>query len=76
MLNKTLGSLFLASLTQTDELKKVVFDLKPGLQGEPLFQLVKVMTNEINNCTALRANEVVVVPRSTDCVAMAATPSV
>jgi hypothetical protein len=61
VLAKILGCRFLARLAQTNELKQVVFNLKPGLLRQPLLQFTEVMASKINDCTTVRANQVVVV---------------
>jgi hypothetical protein len=63
----------LAGLTQAGKLKKVVVYSEPALSGEPFLQLAEVISCEIHHLTTVRANQVVVVLRSTDCIAVADT---
>ncbi len=71
MLGKILGRLFLAGSAETNELKQVAINLKPGLLGQPLLQFTEIVTGEIDNLAAVGADYVMMVPWSTDCVAAA-----
>jgi len=66
--------LFLAGLAQTDELKQMVYDLKTGFQGQPLFQSAEVIAGKVNNPAAVGTDQVMVGPGGTNRVAAAATP--
>jgi len=66
----------LAGLAQTGELKQAAVYSEPTLLGEPFFQFAKIMTGEINNSTAVGADQVVVMLWSTNCVAVTAASGV
>lgn len=66
----------MTGLAEPNELKQVTIYSEPGLVGEALLHFSQFTVGEINNPTAVRANQVVVVPWGTNCVAVAATSSV
>ncbi len=77
MLNRTLsGFFFLTGLTETNELKQVTIYPEPGLLDEALSHFPQIATGEISNPAAIGADQVVVVPWSTNCIAVAAASGV
>ena len=76
MLNKVLCDFLLADLAEANEFKQVAIYSESCLLGETLLRLLQFTAGEINNLTAVRANQVVMMPRSTNCVAATAPPCV
>jgi len=73
---KALGGFFLAGLAETNEFKQVAIYSKSCLLGEALLRFLQFATGEINDFAAVRANQVVMMPWSTNCVAAAAISGV
>jgi len=69
--DKILCCFFLAGLAETEELKQVAVYSESALLREALLQFAKIMASEINNCTAVGTNQMVVVLWGTNCVAVA-----
>ena len=63
---------FLAGLAETSELQQVAVNSESTLPGKPFFQFAEIMAGEINNSTAVGADQVVVMLWSTNCVAVTA----
>ncbi|MBA7679416.1 hypothetical protein ES703_87708 [subsurface metagenome] len=76
MLNKILCDSLLAGLAKTNEFKQVVIYSESCLLGEALLCFLQFTTGEINDSAAIRANQMVMMPWSTNCVAAAATSGV
>jgi len=76
VLNKVLYDFLLAGLAETNEFKQVTIYSKSCLLGEALLRFLQFTTGEINDLAAVRTNQVVMMPRSTNCVAAAATSGV
>ena len=76
MLGKILGCFFLAGLAETSELKQVTVYSEPGLLGQALLHLPQFKPGEINHRATVGANQVVVMPWGTNCVAAAAISGV
>lgn len=53
-------SYLLAIRTATEELKKVSLSLEAGLLRQPLLQFAKITVGEVNDSTAIRADQVMV----------------
>jgi len=66
----------LAGLAKTNEFKQVAIYSESCLLGEALLHFLQITTGEINDSTAVGANQVVVMPRRTNCVAAAAISGV
>ncbi len=71
MLNKVLGYILLAGLAEANEFKPVVIYSKSCLLGETLLRFPQCTTGEINDLVAVGANQVVMMPWGTNCVAAA-----
>ena len=71
MLNKILYDFLLAGLAEANEFKQVVIYSESCLLGEALLRFLQITTGEINNFAAVRANQVVMMLWSTNCVAAA-----
>ena len=71
MLNKVLCYFLLAGLADADEFKPVVIYSKSCLSGDALLRFLQFTTGEINDFAAVGANQVVMMPRGTNCVAAA-----
>jgi len=76
VLNKILCDFLLAGLAEANEFKQVVIYSESCLLGEALLGFLQFTTGEINNFAAVRANQVVMMSWSTNCVAAAAISSV
>jgi len=63
-------------LAETNEFKQVTIYSEPSLLGKALLRFRQFTTGGINDFTAVRANQVMMMPRSTSCVAAAAIPDV
>jgi len=66
----------LAGLAETNEFKQVVIYSKSCLLGEALLRFLQFATGEINDFAAVRTNQVVMMPGSTNCVAATAISGV
>jgi len=73
VLTKILYAFLLADLAETNEFKQVAIYSKSCLPGEASLHFSQFTTGEINDLAAVRANQVVMMPWSTNCVAAAAT---
>jgi hypothetical protein len=71
VLNKVLCYFLLASLAEANEFKQVVIYSESCLLGEALLRFLQFTTGEINDFAAVRANQVVMMPWGTNCVAAA-----
>jgi len=72
VLNKILGLFPLAVWAEADEFKQVAIYSESCLFGETLLRFFQFTAGEVNNLTAVRADQVVVMPWGTNCVAAAA----
>ncbi|MBA7604586.1 hypothetical protein ES703_11711 [subsurface metagenome] len=66
----------MASLAETNELKKVAVYSEPALFGETSLQRAKMVTGEVDNYTTVGTNQMMVVLWGTDCIAAADTSDV
>ena len=73
VLDEILCCFFLAGLAETNELKQVAIYSESSLPGEALLRLCQITVSKVNNPAAVGANQVVMVPRGTNCVAVAVT---
>ena len=71
MLNKARCYVLLAGMAEANEFKPVVVYSKSCLPGEALLRFLQFTTGEINDFSAVGANQVVMMPWGTDCVAAA-----
>jgi hypothetical protein len=71
VLNKVLCYFLLASLAEANEFKQVVIYSESCLLGEALLRFLQFTTGEINDFVAVGANQVVMMPWGTNCVAVA-----
>ena len=71
MLNKVLCYFLLASLAVANEFKQVAIYSESCLPGEALLRFLQFTTGEINDFAAVGANQVVMMPWGTKCVAAA-----
>jgi len=71
VLNKILYDFLLAGLAEANEFKQVAIYSESCLLGEALLGFLQFTTGEINNFAAVRANQVVMMSWSTNCVAAA-----
>jgi len=76
VLNKILRDFLLAGLAETNEFKQVTIYPKSCLPGEALLCFLQFTTGEINDFAAVGANQVVMMPWSTNRVAAAAISGV
>ena len=76
MLNEILCDFLLAGLAETSEFKQVVIYSKSCLLGETLLCFLQCTPGEINDFAAVRANQVMMMPWSTNCVAVTAISGV
>ena len=73
---KILYDFFLVSLADAEKFEQVAIYSKSCLPGESLPRLLQITGGEIDNFAAVRANQVVMMPRSTDYIAVAAISGV
>jgi len=66
----------LTGLAKTNEFKQVAIYSESCLLGEALLHFLQIITGEVDDSTAVGANQVVVMPWSTNCVAAAAISGV
>ena len=69
-------AIFTTRTAPADELKQVIIYSEAGLPGEGLLHLPQAKPGEINNHATVGANQVVMMPQGTNCIATAAIPSV
>jgi len=71
VLNKVLCDFLLAGLAEANEFKQVTIYSKSCPLGEALLRFLQSTTGEINDFAAVRTNQVMMMPWSTNCVATA-----
>ncbi len=76
MLDKILCDFLLAGLAEANEFKQVTIYYESRLLGESLPCFLQFTASKINDFAAVGANQVVMMPWSTNCVAVAATSGV
>jgi len=76
VLNKILCDFLLTGLAEANEFKQVAIYSKSCLLGEALLRFLQITTGEIDDFAAIRTNQVVMMPWSTNCVTAAAISGV